>query len=237
LGAVIYLAFLFVIMAEVRAAWAGLVVTLILLAILLKKEFKIFILIFLLVVASIVIIDKFDLGVKKDKLSAMGEKITSVATGGQDTMSAANIKWRLSIWGQTLKEIKEYPVFGWGYGIQIQYVIWTMPLSLLKTKWGMPSIVPPHNHLLAITYKMGLFGLLLFLFINARIFFHGWGYLKKCKSEFNRRFLIGCLAGLVYWHGMAFFFDVLESPPTGIFLWILLGAILATEATETTESF
>ena len=52
-------------------------------------------------------------------------------------------------------------------------------------------------------------------------------YFNKCKSPFNRRLLAAGLGGLVYWHGTALFFDVLESPPTGIFLWILLGIIVS----------
>jgi hypothetical protein len=226
-GIFIYLGFLFVVMAEVRAAWAGMLAALILLGILLKKEFKIFILIFLLVLVSIFIIDYFDLGVQKDKLTSVAEQLKSMTQRRhQDTMPAANIKWRLDIWKQTIDEIKEYPIFGWGYGTQIDYEIWTKKLSWLKAIGANTGILPPHNHLIAITYKMGLVGLALFLFINFRVFFYGLRYIKKCKSEFNRRFLIAGLAGLVYWHGMAFFFDVLESPPTGIFLWILLGCIL-----------
>ena len=226
-GIFTYLGFLFVVMAEVRAAWAGMLVSLILLGILLKKEFKIFILIFLLVVVSIFIIDYFDLGVQKDKLASLKEQLDSLTHRIVPTpMPSANIRWRLGIWRQTIEEIKEYPVFGWGYGTQIDYEIWTKRLSWLKAIGANTGILPPHNHLIAITYKMGLVGLALFLFINIMVFFHGLGYIKKCKSRFNQRFLIASLAGLVYWHGMALFFDVLESPPTGIFLWILLGCIL-----------
>jgi exopolysaccharide biosynthesis WecB/TagA/CpsF family protein len=73
---------------------------------------------------------------------------------------------------------------------------------------------------------MGFVGLILFIIINLWVFLLGVGYIKKCREPFNRRFLIFLIAGLLYWHGMAFFFDVLESPPTGIFLWILLGCII-----------
>jgi hypothetical protein len=78
-----------------------------------------------------------------------------------------------------------------------------------------------------VTYKTGIFGLLLFLYVNIRVFFIGIFHLRRCRSDFLRRMLTACLAGLVYWHGIAFFFDILESPPTGIFLWILLGIIIS----------
>ena len=226
IGVLIYLSLLLILIIEVRAGWLGLVVTLVFLVILLKKEVKVFLLILLLTVGSLFIIDHFQLTIDKNKIAEMANRVKSMTQQGLPGMSAANIKWRLKIWRQTIDEIKEHPIFGWGYGTQIDYEVWTKQLSWLKAMGADTGILPPHNHLLAITYKMGVFGLVLFLFINFRVFFYGLGYIKKCKSEFNRRFLIASLAGLVYWHGMAFFFDVLESPPTGIFLWILLGCIL-----------
>jgi O-antigen ligase len=226
IGVILYFSLLFIILTEVRIGWLGLIVALVFLAILLKKEIIILLLIFLLIAGSLFIIDHFHLTIDKDKLGSIGEELKSMSKRTLPIMQAANIKWRLSIWKQTVEEIREYPVFGWGYGTQIDYEIWTKQLSWLKAMGVNTGIVPPHNHLLAIIYKMGLVGLALFLFINFRVFFYGLGYIKKCKSLFNRRFLIASLAGLVYWHGIAFGFDVLESPPTGIFLWILLGCIL-----------
>lgn len=227
LGLALYLSLLFVVMAEVRAAWVGLLVVLIFLAVLLRKHLLVFIPILALVAASIFLIDYFNLGVKKNKLAALKHQVKTVRAPSLKNMASANIKWRLDIWEQTGEEILERPVFGWGYGTQIDYLIFTRRLSWIRIKSGQSGIVPPHNHLLSITYKMGILGLALFLFINAYIFFYGLSYLKKCRSEFNRRFLMGALGGLLYWHGMAFFFDVLESPPTGIYLWIILGTILS----------
>jgi len=226
IGLLIYLSLLFVIILEVRAGWLGLIVALIFLIIFLKKEIKVLLLILLLMAGSLYIIDHFQLIIDKNKLDSLAMQVKTVTRHRLPVMSAANIKWRLSLWRQTGEEIKEHPVFGWGFGIQINYEVWTKELSWLKAMGASSGVLPAHNHVLAITYKMGLLGLALFLFINFRVFFYGLFYIKKCKSGFNRRFLIASLAGLVYWHGMAFFFDVLESPPTGIFLWILLGAIL-----------
>jgi O-antigen ligase len=213
-------------MTEVRAGWLGLIVALIFLIILLKKEIKILLLILLLTAGSLFIIDHFQLGIDKNKIQMLTAEVKSLTQRNLLSMPSANIEWRLNIWKQTGEEIREHPVFGWGFGIQINYEVWTKELFWLRAMGASSGILPAHNHVLAITYKMGLVGLALFLFINFRVFFYGLFYIKKCKSGFNRRFLIASLAGLVYWHGMAFFFDVLESPPTGIFLWILLGAIL-----------
>jgi len=207
------------------------------LGILLRKHFRAFAVILLMTVVTVVAVDYFELGVQKRKLASIKEQVGSVTRPSKRTMPAANIKWRLGIWEQTWEEIKESPVFGWGYGTQIDYLIWKKRLSQLKAIGANSGIVPPHNHLLAITYKLGFLGLIIFLFINARVFFYGLLYVKKCKNDYHRRFLIASLAGLIHWHGMAFFFDVLESPPTSIFLWILLGMILSVVYVDRTYSF
>jgi O-antigen ligase len=225
-GILIYLSLLFIIMTEVRAGWLGLIVSMIFLVILLKKEIKILFLILMLMVGSLFVIDHFQLVINKNKMNELAEQVKSITQRALPSMPSANIKWRLNIWKQTGEVIREHPIFGWGFGIQINYEVWGKELSWLKAMGANTGILPAHNHVLAVTYKMGLVGLALFLFINFRVFFYGLGYIKKCKSGFNRRFLIASLAGLVYWHGMAFFFDVMESPPTGIFLWVLLGSIL-----------
>ncbi|MCP5048496.1 MAG: hypothetical protein GY940_15105 [bacterium] len=232
LGVTVYAAFLLLILSEVRAGWMGLVAALILLVILLKKEMKSLLVILLLLGCSLWIIDYFQLTIRKNKLANLANEITSMTRRKYRTIPGGNIKWRLGIWKETLEEIKKKPLLGSGFGVQIDYMIWGKRLSWRVANQNADRIVPVHNHILAVAHKMGLVGLALFLFINGRIFFYGLGYLKKCRSEFNRRFLIACLAGLFYWHGMALFFDVLESPPTGIFLWILLGAVLAIVHTD-----
>ncbi len=224
---ILFVAFLFVILLEVRAGWLGLLLGLILLGILLKKEMLIIIPIIAAVVASLFIIDYFGLSIKKNKISTLTEQVRSIGSPTQRSTAGANIKWRLGIWEQTGQEILKHPVFGWGYGIQIDYIVWKKRLSFLRAKGANSGILPAHNHALAITHKMGIVGLLLFIYFNLRIFIYGLSYLPKCRSHLNRRFLIGSLAALVYWHGMALFFDVLESPPTSIFLWFILGAIVS----------
>jgi O-antigen ligase len=222
---IVWFAFLLLVMSEVRAGWVGLLVSLILMTIFLKKEMKVVLLILVLLAVSLWLIDHFQLTIKKDKLAALKNEVTSMTRKRVVNMAGANIKFRLGIWRETLEKIAEKPILGWGFGVQVDYLIWGKRLSEIAAKGGGTGILPAHNHLLAILHKMGIIGLALFLFINARVFFLGFFYVNKCQSDFNRRFLVAGLAALIYWHGMAFFFDILESPPTGIFLWIILAAI------------
>jgi O-antigen ligase len=238
---VAYLALLFVVMAEMRAAWIGLLAALLLVAVLLWREMRVVPLLLALVFVSILVINYFGLGVQKNKLDSLKTEVTSMVAPSPENMSGANIVWRLNIWRQTWAEIREFPVFGWGYGIQIDYVTqkarpadeWKYRLSWLRANDVSTGILPPHNHLLAVTYKTGGVGLALFLCIQGFVFFWGLYYWPRCRHDVNRRLLGAALAGLLLWHGMAFFFDMLESPATSIYLWLLLGLVLAVVRDET----
>jgi O-antigen ligase len=227
LGLLAYFSFLFIMVSAIRASWVGIIAAFILLIIFLKKEMKTIALLIILMVFSLLAIDYFHLGLSKRKIAVLKEEIQSIGHRSTISMEGANIRFRLNIWEETWEKIKEKPLLGWGFGVQIDHLIWGKRLSEITAKGGSNGVMPAHNHLIAITHKMGFVGLLVFLFINARIFFLGFFHVKHCQSEFNRRFLIASLAGLIHWHGMAFFFDILESPPTGLFLWIILGSILA----------
>jgi O-antigen ligase len=87
--------------------------------------------------------------------------------------------------------------------------------------------VPPHNHLLTVFLKMGVLGLALFLFINSYVFIYALAYLKKTKLKIINNLLIALLGAFVFWHTLALFFDVIDSPSTSIFLWIFIGSIFA----------
>lgn len=224
-GGMIYLGLLLMMLTAVRAGWVSIVPTIILLFILLKKEVKIILFIIPILVVSIFLVDRY---IKGNTVEMIKKDMEGMTPGKKDTIPKMNVAFRLMLWEQTLDKIVEKPFLGWGFGSYPQYYIYKRPLPHPKGIGPGSRITPAHNHVLAITYKMGFLGLLIFIFINLRVFFLGAFYVRKCRSDFNRRFLTTALAGLMYWHGMALFFDMLESPPTGIFLWILLGSIIAT---------
>lgn len=223
-GIFIYFGLLLMVLTAVRAGWVAIVPTVILLFILLKKEVRIFLIIIPLLAVSIFLIDYY---IKGNTVEMIKKDMEGMVPGKKDTLPKMNVAFRLMLWEQTLDKIHEKPVLGWGYGSYPQYYIYKKPLPHPKGIGPGSRITPAHNHVLAVTYKMGLLGLILFLFINIRVFFLGALYVRKCQSAFNRRFLTAALGGMMYWHGMALFFDMLESPPTGIFIWILLGAVMA----------
>jgi len=48
-----------------------------------------------------------------------------------------------------------------------------------------------------------------------------------CKTDFARHLLIGSLGAFVFWHTAALLFDIINSPPTSVFLWIIIGFIFS----------
>ncbi|HLP44660.1 MAG TPA: O-antigen ligase family protein, partial [Candidatus Kapabacteria bacterium] len=223
-GFLIYLGLLFVVLSHVRASWAGLIMALVFLWTVLKKEIKVMLIILPVLVVSLFIFDRvFE---RMQTINKLSEEMESLMPDAERTYPKMNIIFRMRIWKQTLDKIKAKPVLGWGFGSFPRYIVWGKESPQAKGLGSGSLVIPPHNHLLAIFYKMGILGLAFFIVINLWVFLVGVGYIKTCRDPLNRRMLIALLAGFVYWHGMALLFDVLESPPTGIFLWILLGCIM-----------
>jgi len=138
-----------------------------------------------------------------------------------------SIAWRLDIWRQTINFGFESPFFGKGFGVYPRYALWDSYVAAPKTMGPGSGLIPPHNHLVTVFYKTGFVGLGLFLFINMYVFIFGIRGIKRCKSDIMKYSLIGALGAFVFWHSSALFFDVIDSPPTSIFLWVIMGMIFA----------
>jgi hypothetical protein len=144
----------------------------------------------------------------------------------QTEISLANIVWRISIWKQTLEFASDSLLVGKGFGVYPTYKIWGVH-QYPHDRYINSGIVPVHNHLITVLFKMGILGLGLFLAINIYVLRYALEYINKCKLEFMYNFIAGLLGMLVFWHIFALFFDVIDSPPTSIFLWIILGLLFA----------
>ncbi len=221
----IYIFMLTVVLLQVRAGWLALVIALGFMGFLIKKEMKVLALLIPAVMITVVGIDAM---MGKYTVRDIKEEMAGVIPGDMDSNPSVNAQWRLVLWKQIISQIGEKPVWGWGYGTQPDFKLWNKYKAPDITTVGHGSeIIPPHNHGLAILFKTGIFGFLLFFALNLRIFLLGLLYLRKCKNEVLKRDLYGLLCSLVCWHCIALLFDVLESPPTAIFLWIILGMIVS----------
>lgn len=136
-----------------------------------------------------------------------------------------HIQWRLAIWKQSLDFGLKRPLFGRGYGVYPEYFVEGRLCTLPYPRLLNSGITPAHNHLISIFYKMGLLGLVLFIFINFFVFISGLKFAIRCSNYFIKNFLFALLSTFIFWHTMAFFFDMIDSPPTSVLLWIIIGFI------------
>jgi len=155
---------------------------------------------------------------------AMGAARVNSEVGA--VFGADNIKWRRGIWRKTLGFALQSPLIGKGFGVYPDYGA-TSPAEHLPGIYLYADIIPVHNHILTIFFKMGALGLGLFLFTNIYVFAYALRYLKRCSMETMKSLLIALLGALICWHALALLFDVIDSPPTSVFLWIIIGAIFA----------
>lgn len=135
-----------------------------------------------------------------------------------------NVSFRRNIWRQAIDFGMKAPLWGRGFGVYPIFKAFPASNYVPPTHVGANSnIMPAHNHLVTLFYKMGFSGLLLFLYINTYLFFKGLTHLRRCTSVLNLICLLGCLGGFVFWHVSALFYDIIDSPPTSVVLWILAG--------------
>lgn len=148
-----------------------------------------------------------------------------------ERVGLSNIVWRTGIWKQSVKFGLRSVFLGRGFGVYPEYTAtssgFTYPLPLPQRIDIDSGVTPAHNHIVTLFFKMGLIGLTLFIFINVYAFLYGMRYIHKANDEFLKCFLIGSLGAFVFWHTAALFFDVIDSPPSSIFLWIIIGLIFA----------
>jgi O-antigen ligase len=85
----------------------------------------------------------------------------------QDKMTANSFKERLKINYFTYEVIKDYPLTGIGFGMQtfVNDIDKNMYMKRLPEKYRPAEVYTPHNLLLDITVRLGLIGLILFLYI------------------------------------------------------------------------
>jgi len=152
--------------------------------------------------------------------------------------STFTTKWRLSIWKQAIDFARESMWLGKGFGVYPDYYFPTDPNHLMQNikKIDVGSgIIPAHNELITIFYKMGLIGLGIFLFFNIYVFIMGHRALQITKQSFSAIVNLTTLGCFCWWHIMALTSDMIDSPNMNIFLWVFLGILLNLMNTKNKE--
>jgi O-antigen ligase len=154
---------------------------------------------------------------------------SSVNIERQIAASAFNIKWRLSIWDQAIDFGRKSVLLGRGFGVYPAYTFPTgkeHPMQDIRKLDVDSGIIPAHNEIVTLFYKLGLLGLGLFLFFNMYVFFMGFRALQTIGLGSLKIIILTTLGCFLWWHIMALTSDMIDSPNMNIFLWVFLGILL-----------
>ncbi len=172
-----------------------------------------------------------------DKLKT--EAVTIIFFDRIDNPSASNVRWRLYVWGDMLRELSKKPLFGWGFGKPFR----SPTVEALGWSDGKEmGWIDPHNSPLNIAYKTGIIGFSIFLLIIMRFLGRTIRLLRRMHQDDKiKLYIMGLLTCFVHVLIFALFVVALEGPYLGAFLWITMGLIVALENiykrkyTETSE--
>lgn len=228
---VIFLQLLVILTGAVRGAWIALLVSMLFFLYVSSKMGKLKVgmrKFFLLAVVGGIILVIFTASIKPILFNKIKtEAVSLVFFYRMQSAPANNIRWRLFVWRDMLKELSEKPLFGWGFGRPFR----SPTLEALGWAHGKKEgWIDPHNSHLNIAYKAGIIGYLVFLLIMVRFFKRTIRFLLHMREDNKTKLYIGALLTCsVNVLVLSFFEVVLEGPYMGSFLWITMGLIVALE--------
>ncbi len=150
-----------------------------------------------------------------------------VLTPLKDRLNTNSIKDRLKINYITCEVIKDYPILGIGFGMQtfINNIDKESYVNRTPKKYRPAEIYTPHNLLLDITVRLGLIGLLLFLYI---IFVFGkmcFKIIRYAKNDYIRDWGICTVSAFVAYFVIGMGEPVFLFRPSTIVFYVILAVI------------
>lgn len=138
-------------------------------------------------------------------------------TGIEDQLEGS-ARTRLVVWRGALDIIKDYPIFGVGYGLFPYVIPYYAPTE--------NKLLDAHNTYIIIAAEMGIPALIMFLIIffilikNARYLY------RKSKDPFMRTLGLGVLAGIFGLMVVNMFGSRMNSEEVSGYFWILAGLVM-----------
>ena len=162
--------------------------------------------------------------IHKESITTLGKEAISIINTDMDYSSAGTVKWRYQIWEQTIKKgLSYHPFLGSCFGADYGFTLGGRGVANIKGVGVDSGIIPPHNGQIALFYKMGFIGQGIFLLINLYFFICCFKFYQICNDQFKKRFMLAIMASQIHFNVGALFFEAIEIPQLGIFLWTIMG--------------
>lgn len=224
-----FVTFFLILIMQVRAIWVSTTVASAFIFFMMRKQLweilPRYIVIALLILPLLLGIGYFT---NKETISTLGKEALSIFHSEMDYGSSANNRWRLIVWEQTIRKgLSNHPFFGSGFGADYGLTLGGKHIADIKGVGPGSGIIPPHNVQIVLFYKMGFVGQGLYLIINIYFFITCLKFYKKCSDQFKKNFMLAIMASQIHFNVGALFFEAIEIPQVGIFLWILMGLGIA----------
>jgi len=210
LGLAILLAMLGLIFSYTRGVWLGFMVQVVLAGWMLNKKLGLWI------------------------LGAGGVLAVGVAVGvaspglHRETFDPWTVKARLAVWEMSVKDILTHPLTGVGYGVPIFEKRHGAHITHLETtETGIPDIPEkPHNWYLMVAMGAGFPGLVVFVWLLARVWKSLLNNFRQSDSKEQRYWMLGTWLMATGFFIRIFFDDSFGGSHSYLF-WILAGMALA----------
>lgn len=124
---------------------------------------------------------------------------------------------RIDIWRGAIEMIKDYPVFGVGYGLFPKIIPMYVPVGNRDA----------HNTYLILAAEMGIPALIIFLIILLIMIRNSYWLYRQCNDKFIKAFALGLLGGLFGLLMVNMFGSRLNSEEVSAYFWIYAGLIMA----------
>ncbi len=190
-----------------RGAWLGVLIGILVLFLLFIQAMKKVVVFRLLLVGSVFLL-----------ILLAGIKHTNLINNRRNT-----IQWRIGVWEDSLKMVKERPLFGRGVNTFMREFE-----SYRRDKGCDPTYA--HNSYLQLLVETGMAGLLSFLWIIYRLFYTVISKIKnECPNNEEMRVIsIGLIAGLISFLVHSFFDNHMYSLQLSVYFWFIAGLVVAT---------
>ncbi|MFH0732500.1 MAG: O-antigen ligase family protein [Candidatus Omnitrophota bacterium] len=136
-----------------------------------------------------------------------------------NSMETLYSEYRIGLWQEAIKMIKERPFLGWG----INTYTLVAPNFKVHPRGGIYS----HNSYLQMAAEIGVIGLGTFLLFLFRIFAKARSSFKKTKDEFYKIILLSLVSGIIAYLVNAFFDTSLYALKIVTIFWITAGILVA----------